>query len=184
MPVGRSTRSLRPDGRGGGARLFAFDFGVRDPEGRELYRALREPNRFFTQGEGAALRVLARAEGTLGAQFFGRLYNDTPADNDNLSDLTGEPASNGYQAIPWSRNTTDFAAPTIVAGVQQESVGGSKVFSATGNGFGPVTAFVFATTSDNSGIPVAWAMLGGARSFPGGSTLTVTPRMMIRGVTT
>ncbi len=168
--------------------LFAAEFVCRDAAGAELWRVggwvrgLPFLNRFLDHGEKLTLRSIFRGESVFGTAFFGRLYNDTPQDADGLLDLTGEPSSNGYQPQPWSRNTSDFGDPLLVGG-QHETTGVKKSFSATGAGFGPVTSFVFATTSDNAGFPVAWFSLGEPRTVPGGASLDVQPRGMLRGVT-
>lgn len=162
------------------------EFTCRNPDGSVAWSEASEfrrlTNRVANQAEHYRNRTIYRGEAMFGTAFFGRLYNDTPTDTDNLSDLTGEPSSNGYAPTPWSRNTTDFAAPSTVSG-QSECVGVRKSFSASGAGWGPVTAFVFATTSDNSGILYGWFMLGQARTVQPGQTLDVAPVGVDRGVT-
>lgn len=157
-------------------------FVCRNPDGSVAWEERDIPNRLFNAGELLDLRADYRGESVLPVAFFGRLYNDTPADTDALSDLTGEPSSNGYQAIPWSRNTTDWGAAATVSG-QGESLGLRKSFSATGAGWGPVTHFVMATTSDNSGSPWAYFTLSQPRTVLGGQSLDVQPRAVSRGVT-
>lgn len=183
----------RPDD--GRVHLFALKFTYRDLlTGEVLWEDEGELrplpgfrlNRLFNEGEKMAGELLFRQQtyGSLGVAFFGRLTATSPSDDSTLAAIAaGEPASNGYQPLPWSRNTSDFGAPTQVGG-QYEWAGGKKTFTASGAGYGPVGYFFFATTSDNAGIPVAYAPLSEPRVVTPSGGLDVTPRAFIRGVTT
>lgn len=176
--------------------LFTITLACRRPDGSAVWEEpglLRIPagalpagviyNRFHDEGEKLALRDLFRGESVLPAAFFGRLYNATITDTSTLAAIAGgEPASNGYQAVPWSRNTSDFGSPTL-QGTQHESLGVKKSFNATGAGWGPVTYFAFATSSDNAGAVFGYFALQQPRTVPGGTSLDVQPRGMLRGVT-
>lgn len=140
-------------------------------------------NRLFNQGELLVVRQVYRNEAVLPVSFFGRLYNDVPTDTDLLADLTGEPSGNGYAALSWTRNTTDFGTAAIVAGAGQ-SIGLKKTFTGTGAGYGPVTVFVLATSSDGSGVPYSWFTLAQARTITPAAPLDVQPYGIFRGETT
>lgn len=186
-------RSRRPEpARLERVHLFAVRLVCRNPDGSPIWSEpgeLLAPaggvlyNRFHDEGEKLALRLLFRGEAAMPALFFGRLWNATITDTTTLAAVAGaEPASNGYQPVPWSRNTSDFGAPTL-QGAQHESLGVKKSFNATGAGWGPVTHFGFATTSDNAGVIFGYFALQQARTVPGGASLDVQPRGMMRGVT-
>jgi len=146
------------------------------------YRPELIRNRLFDAGELLVVRTVWRGEAVLPASFFGRLYNDTPVDTDTLALLTGEPATGGYAAVAWARNTTDFGAAATVGGAGQ-TTGLSKTFTATGAGYGPVTAFVFATTADNTGVPFAWFSLSQSRTVTVAAPLSIQPFGIFRGET-
>lgn len=147
------------------------------------YPTIRVRNRLFNEGELIVCQFAYNAVNNFPASFFGRLYNDVPVDGDSLASLTGEPSGNGYAAQSWTRGVSDFAAAAIV-GVQAEAVAVQKTFSGTGAGYGPVTAFVLATTSDNSGKAFAWFNLGAPRTITPTAPLLVTPKGIFRGETT
>lgn len=129
-------------------------------------------NALADEGEYAFLDVFLRA-GSAPAQFYFRLYNDTPVEADGLSDLTGEPSTNGYAAQLVERSNTGWPTLVLDSGDYQ-ATSTEETFSASGGSWGPVTYAVLATTSDNSGKLVAYVALSQSRTLQDGESLKVT----------
>jgi hypothetical protein len=113
----------------------------------------------------------ALADTSQPANFYIRLYNDTPAETDTLGDLTGEPSTYGYaaQAIP---STTTGWAIALVSG-DYKATSTEETFVASGGSWGPVTYAVLATSSDNSGKLIAYGALSVSRTLASGDSLLV-----------
>lgn len=144
------------------------------------YPTITVRNQLFNEGELIVAQMAYNNVNNFPASFFGRLYNDVPVDTDTLLTLTGEPSGNGYAAQSWARGVVDFAAAATVGG-QAEAVAVIKTFTGTGAGYGPVTAFVLATTSDNSGKAFAWFPLETPRTITPAAPLQVRPKGIFRG---
>lgn len=144
------------------------------------YPTLRVRNRLFNEGELLVVKFIFNDVDEFPVSFFGRLFNDTPSDVDTLADLLNEPSGNGYAAQTWARGIADWTAAAIVGG-QAESVADQKTFTGTGAGYGPVTAFVMATTSDNTGKAFAWFPLEQSRTITPAAPLLIQPTGIIRG---
>ena len=157
---------------------------ARDARGRLLWRA-RLRNHLSNEGVLDVLGQIYRAVGApYGANLYVGLYNTTPLPTDTLSTLTSfEMSGNGYARVAWARGTTDWGAPAILPTGEGETLGVAKNFTASGGSIGPFTYLVLATTSDNSGHTVAYAPFSSAMTITNGTSLAVTPRARLRGVT-
>ena len=161
------------------AREFGyFDFRAYDKDGNLLWSELNVPNDLADEGEYAFLDVYLRA-GTAPTQFYIRLYNDTPVETDTLTLLTGEPTTNGYAAQLVERSATGWPTLALDTGDYQ-ATSSQKTFSATGGSWGPVTYCVGATTSDNTGKLIAYAVLSQSRTLNDGEQLKVTYKMKLQ----
>lgn len=159
-------------------RHFGFQFRM-TMDGLVVFEGV---NTLFDEGEKLAVRAVWRGESVLPASFYGRLYNDTPVGTDTLATLTGEMSGNGYAALAWTRNTSDFAAVTAGASGAWESIGVEKSYTASGGAIGPFTAFVMATSSDGTGVPFAWVQLNSSVTLPDTKSFGVSPKGGFRGV--
>lgn len=95
------------------------------------------PNSLADQGEESLLDVFFRNQNAPSG-FELALYNDTPIDTDKLSDLVGEPSTNGYARQSLTRDTTGFPTLALDAG-DFMLTSATKTFSASGGSWGPVT---------------------------------------------
>lgn len=112
-------------------------------------------------------------------EFYVRLFNDTPVKTDGLSDLTGEPSTNGYAANLIEKNATGWPTLALDSGDYQ-AISSVETFSASGGSWGPVTYGVLATTSDNSGKLISFAALSQSRTLADGETLDVTLKIKMK----
>ena len=148
-----------------------WDFELRDKDGN-LIDKWSNRNALADEGEELMLDAFFRdaAEPT---NFYLRLFNDTPAETDSLSDLTGEPSGNGYAAVTITRDATGWPTLELDSGDWQV-VSKSCVFLADGGTIGPVIYAVLATSTDSSGKLVAYNALSTTRTLMDGDSLTVT----------
>lgn len=111
--------------------------------------------------------------GTAPASFEIGLFNDTPVDTDDISDLTGEPSTNGYARQALARNSTDF--PTLVLDSGDYQVTSKEVtFSASGGSWGPVTYACLIYVNGATKKLIAYEALSQSRTLADGETLTIT----------
>ena len=129
-------------------------------------------NIFHTGGELYMLTCCFDNPGSLPVAnyYFGLDSRSSIATTDLITNLTGEPNSNGYSrvAVPSNGNfTLDF-----VNGIYRAT---SQIltFTATGSGWGPVTNLFLATTIDNSGILIASSPLSSATSLSAGDSINM-----------
>ncbi len=154
-----------------------FDLAAYDAAGREIWRETA-PNSLVDEGEQLFLDIVLRGAAAP-AQFYLRLYNDTPAETDNLAALSGEPAANGYAAQLIERSAVGW--PTLALDVGDYQATSKEVtFTATGGAWGPVSHCVLATSSDGTGKLVSFAALSQARTLADGETLRVTYRVKLQ----
>jgi len=105
--------------------------------------------------------------------FFIRLFNDTPAETDTLANLTGEPSGNGYAPQAVARSAVGF--PTLALDEGDYQITSATVtFTANGGSIGPVTHAVLATSSDNTGLHIAFVALSQSRTMADGESLDVS----------
>lgn len=106
--------------------------------------------------------------------FYGRLFNDTVVDTDTLSSVAGEPVGNGYGAVTWNANATDF--PTLAlqgANYRLDSV--QRTFTAVGGAWSTVNTLIIATVaSGTSGLLYNYIALGQAVTLQDGDDLHAT----------
>ena len=75
-------------------------------------------NALADEGEEDMLDVYFRAA-TAPTTFYVRLYNDTPAETDALSNLLNEASGNGYSAQEIERTSTGFPTLALDSGDYQ-----------------------------------------------------------------
>jgi hypothetical protein len=140
----------------------------RNKEGEILDEAILQ-NTLMDEGEGNMLDVYYRGA-TGPTSFFVGLFNDTPGETDSLTDLTGEPTTNGYERQEIEASETGFPTLALDGGdFQAESK--TVTFEADGGAWGPVTHAVLATSEDNSGLAVAFVALQATRTLQDGDSL-------------
>ena len=128
-------------------------------------------NALADEGEEAMLDVFYRAA-TAPTTFYCRLFNDTPAETDAISDLTGEASGGGYAAEEIERSATGFPTLALDSGDFQLT-SKTVTFTAT-TGFGPVTYACLTTSTDSSGLLIAYVALTYERTLAASETLQVT----------
>lgn len=107
------------------------------------------------------------------AQFYVRLYNDTPVKTDTLSIIGGEPSTNGYAAQLLEKSAVGW--PTLaIDGTDYQATSKEVTFSASGGSWGPVFYGVLATTSDNTGKLFAFVALSQNRTINNEESVLVT----------
>ena len=128
-------------------------------------------NALADEGESAMLDVYFRGA-TAPTNFYLGLVNDTPVETDSLTDLTGEPSGSGYsrQTIP----ATSVGFPTLALDSGDfQTTSTTETFTASGGSIGPVTYSFLATSSDNTGLLVAYVALSTTRTLTDGDSLDV-----------
>lgn len=128
------------------------------------------PNGLADEGEQSILDVYFRG-GTAPSGFYLRLYDDTPAEDDTLETLTGEVTGSGYSAIAVARNSTDFPTLALDSG-DYKVTSATKTFTATGT-WSDATQLVLATTSNDTGLLIAYVALSTTRTLVNGDSLAV-----------
>jgi len=126
-------------------------------------------NALADEGEEHMLDVTLRGA-TKTNNFYLGLYNDTPAETDGLTDLTGEASGNGYSRQTIEGNNTGW--PTLAKDSGDYMASSKTVtFTASGGSIGPVTYAVLATSSDNTGKLIAYVALSQSRTLADGESL-------------
>lgn len=132
-------------------------------------------NNLADEGEQWLLDTFLR--GAAGpATFYLRVWNDTPAETDAISNLSGEPSGNGYSAKEVERSDTGWPTLAIDSGDYQ-AVSKSVTWTASGGSIGPVTYITLCTSSDASGKLISYAALSATRTLAAGDSLTATYRI-------
>lgn len=129
-------------------------------------------NALADEGEQQILDVYLRGA-SAPSNFYLRLFNDTPAETDALSDLTGEPSGNGYSAETLTADSSGWPTLALDSGDYQ-ATSDTVTFAASGGSIGPVTYVVLATSTDSSGKLVAFAALSQTRTLADGEELDIT----------
>jgi hypothetical protein len=131
-----------------------------------------QPNALADEGEDDILQVYFRARSKR-TTLYGRLYNDTPAETDTLTTLTGEVTGTGYAAVSWTVGDTDFGAPSLDGG-DFKTTSTTETFTA-GGAWSAATQLVLATVaSGTSGLFIAWSALSATRTLALNDTLDVS----------
>jgi len=137
-------------------------------------------NALADQGEEAILESFFRGDATYTpTQFYVRLCNDTLTETDVLSSVLNEPSGNGYSAQLLERSTTGFPTKELHDG-DYRIVSKELTFTASGGQIGPVITAYLATTSDNSGILLAYRSLSMTRTILDGDSMTVQMRIKLK----
>ena len=151
-----------------------------DPEFMRLVADSWLCNSLANDGEEYLLDVGFRGA-TAKTNIYGTLWNDTPADTDDPSTLTGEPSGNGYAALTYACNGTDFPTLALDSGDFQMT-GLQKSFTASGGSIGPVTYFCFldhATNRTATELLINYVALSATRTILDGDSLNVTPSIKL-----
>lgn len=135
-------------------------------------------NALADEGEQYFLGVGLRGT-TMAANTYLRLFNDTPAETDTLSTLTGEPSGSGYSAQTLSSDATGWPTLGLDSGDYQ-ATSATKTFTASGGTIGPVTYLVLATSTDGTGKLLSYAALSTSRTLSDGDSLNVTYKLKMQ----
>ena len=158
--------------------IGSMDFRAFDKNGNLIWEELDRPNNLADEGEYLFLDTVLRGV-TPPTNFYLRLYNDTPAETDNLTSLTGEPTQYGYAACTVEGNTTGWPTLGLDSGDHQ-ATSSTETFVASGGSWGPVTYCVLATSSNNTGKLVSYVALSQSRTLASGESLQVTYKLKLQ----
>jgi len=151
--------------------IGTLKFQHKDAAGQVIWEGVSH-NDLADEGEHAFLDVFLRG-GAAPTTFFLRLFNDTPVETDSLDDIQNEPSGDGYAAQEVERSNTGWPTLALDDGdYQAESK--TVTFTADGGAIGPVSHCVLATTSNNTGLHIAFAALSEARTMQDGESLDVS----------
>jgi hypothetical protein len=180
-PTAYKFRHYKRDPKSGLQLLDWASQGPRDSidlSGREIFKGSKEDigitedqewtsNALADEGEVDILDVYFDAQAVRTSLYF-TLYNDTPVETDGLTDLTGIVTGTGYGSITVTRGT-DWGVPTAGGGTTTVT----KTFTA-GGAWSAATYLILQTTTDTSGLLLAYAALSQSRTLANGDTLDVT----------
>ncbi len=144
-----------------------------DNNGKCIWEEHDIPNIWHTNGQQFILSVAFDTDGSFSVptDYFVGLDNRTALDaDDTLSDLAGEPSTNGYVRQPLS--STDGFSVQLTGGAIK-AVSGIANFVATAGEWGPVRNLFLSTSLTNSGVLISSAALSGPRSVTAGGSLSV-----------
>jgi hypothetical protein len=155
-----------------------FDFEHFDKEGNLIYAEYNVDNQFVDEAEQAILDVFLRGAAAPTA-FYLRLYNTPGAtETSTLASLTGEASTGGY--APALIEASAIGWPTLVLDAGDFQATSKEItFTASGGSIGPVDTAVVATSSDNTGLFIAFKALSASRTLADGESLKVTYKMKL-----
>lgn len=154
-----------------------WDFECYDKKGNLLWEERDRENNLADEGEENMIDLYLRAQNAP-AQFYIRLFNDTPVDTDTISDLTGEASGNGYAAQLVPRSTGGWPTLVLDSGDFQ-ATSSQETFVASGGSWGPVTYAVLTTSTDSSGLLIAYVALSQTRTINDGESLKITIKVKL-----
>jgi len=134
-------------------------------------------NSMFNDGEQLVLNLIFANLCTIN-HFNVRLVRNLPLVTNHLSDLIGEPTSNGYAPCRLNREISQsgWTSISLLNGYFQ-AVSAECEFFATGAGWGPVQ-YAILTSVSNDSVPVetalAFVKLSQSRTLVNGNTTTIT----------
>jgi hypothetical protein len=158
--------------------IGSMDFRCYDAQGNLKWEELDRPNDLADEGEYLFLDVTLRGA-SAPANYYLRLFNDTPAETDTLGSLTGEPTENGYTAQTVEGSGTGWPTLALDSGDYQ-ATSSTETFTASGGSWGPVTYCVLATSTDGSGKLVSYVALSTSRTLASGESLQVTYKLKLQ----
>jgi len=135
-------------------------------------------NNLVDQGEKSMLDTYFRA---LNAPvvFYVRLANDTIQETDTLADIQNEPSGNGYSPQLLERSAVGF--PILEADLGDWRVVSKTItFTASGGEIGPVNLAFLATSSDNTGLLLAYITTTVERTILDGDSVNVSMKVKLK----
>ena len=145
-------------------------------DGKCIWSECDIPNIWHDDGQEFLLSLAFDTDGGIAVPtnyYLGLDNRTTLAATDTLTDLTGEPSTNGYIRQPLSPSTGFVVGTT---GGNVSAVSGIGTFVATISQWGPVQNLFFATTNldpDPSGFLISSASLGSSRTVISGESISV-----------
>ena len=137
------------------------------------------PNAVSQEGEEALLESFFRGDATYDpSEFYVRLCNSTPDVTTTLGTVVSEATGNGYAPQVVEQSTVGFPTKEIDLGAFR-LVSKTVSFAASGGSIGPVTHAYLATTSDNTGMFIAFRALSLTRTILDTDTMTIQFRIKI-----
>lgn len=152
---------------------------VRD--GRVVWQARDLPNTLHFKGEELLLKAIFEAAVLSPTLYFGMDARPTPANNNVMSDLRGEPTGAGYLRVGVLRGSGKFTTEENASG-HYRSLTEIMTFTASVSDWGPVTNLFATDHADNSGVLIATAPLGQAITVIAGDSILVRMGLTLFGV--
>lgn len=158
-----------------GLRLYGvWDIRHFSKDGRLLWRDQGE-NLIHDEGEEFFVKVLfSEVASPPAAYYIGLDARSSPAEDDNLAALDGEPTTDGYARVAVNSDATDFTVTKDAGSGDWEAKSKECDFTASGGNWPAVTQAFLATSSDGSGKLIATKALSQSRIVNDGETLKVT----------
>lgn len=151
-----------------------WTFVHRAANGAVIWREIAK-NALADGGEQVVLEGYFRG-GTIAGHYLGLSDASNPcsiAETDSLATaMTGEPVANGYARVNITRDVTGWPTSSLDSG-DWRILSKTCTYTSTGT-IGPVNCAVLATTTDNSGVHVAFVALSQARTMANGESLDTT----------
>jgi hypothetical protein len=146
-------------------------------DGKVIWEQARR-NALVDEGERNVLLTYFRQENAP-TTFYLRLAYDSLLETDGLANISNEPVGNGYSAQQLTRDATGW--PTIELDAGDYRLTSKEVeFNAVGGNIGPVNVMYLATTSNNTGLLVAFVPLALERTILAGDTLRAQIRPKLK----
>lgn len=150
-----------------------WKFEHKNKDGEVIWDQDWTQNALADEGEEDILDVYFRGAAAP-ASFYVRLFNDTPVETDSISDLTNEPSGNGYAAQTIERSAVGWPTLALDSG-DFRAVSKTVTFTASGGDWDQsVTNLALTTSTDSSGLLVAYVALSATRTLTNGDSLDVT----------
>jgi hypothetical protein len=159
-----------------------FTLACYDASGNLKWQETDRANALSQTGEQAILDVFFR-NGTAPSTFYLRLSNTIPTATDSLTTLMATEPTTAYGYNPanqaLARNSTDW--PTLgIATAHYEVQSKATTITANGGTIGPIAYAVIASSSNNTGYPIAYAALAQTRTLSSGDSLQITYKVRLQ----
>jgi len=149
-----------------------------DKNGNIRWQELGRINALVDEGEKSMLETYFRSQ-NVPSTFYMRLCNDTLSETDTLADVQNEPSGNGYSPQEIERSTIGFPTLEINAG-DWRTISKDITFTASGGDIGPVNTQYLATTSNNTGLLIAFVTLSITRTILNGDSAVTRFRIKLK----
>jgi len=147
-----------------------WEFEILD-KNKNIIESWKKQNALVDQGEQSILDSYFRGQNTP-TGYYVRLCNDSLDEADTLISIQGEPVGNGYLATNLPRSISGF--PTLELDEGDYRITSRDVqFDAIGGDISQVNTAFLATSSDNSGLLIAFVNFSTPKTITDGNSLVI-----------